>query len=187
MVCGVAASVGLGVVVAGAAGAQPDPVETSTSTTSTTEATTTSTTEPSTTTTEAPTTTVPPDPEPTSPPTTAPAPTTTVVVPTTEAEVGRVVTEGTVLRPATGQGGGAGNDAGGAVAATTSGGWFTPANQVRMAVATLVALAVVMAVLTVAYWRHTRPDSVPPLGGVEGDDDPASTVLSAVGPSGETS
>lgn len=180
----VAAILGAGPVLSGVATAQGDPPETTSSTTSTTEATTSTTEAPTTTsTTEAPTTTVPPDPEPTSPPTTAPTPTTSVTVPTTvEPEVGRVVTEGTVLSPSAGQLGA--NPDGGETptVADTGGGWFSPANQVRMAVGSLVALALVTVVLTVAYWRHTRPDGPVPDRTADtsgADDDPV--TLSSVG------
>lgn len=179
-----AAVLGVAPVLTGVATAQGEPPESTTSTTSTTEATT-STTEPSTTTstTEAPTTTTSPAPEPTSPPTTTPQPTTSLVVPTTaEAEVGRVVTEGTVLSPSAGQRG-LNPDGGSPVPVADAGSqWFSPANQVRMAVGTLIALALLTAVLTVAYWRHTRPgiDTTDrPSTPTDPSDEPA--TLSAVG------
>jgi hypothetical protein len=130
--------------------------------TTTTEAPVTTTTEvPVTTTTEAPVTTTSEVPEPvptTRPVTTAPAPAPSTVPPLTTVSVpggGVVITEGTVVEPAP--------DARSGVTAETTtgddggGGWLTANTTVRLVSGGLVALAVLVTVLTVAYWRHTRP------------------------------
>lgn len=51
-----------------------------------------------------------------------------------------------------------------------TGPWLSPDTQLRIAVGGLLALALVMVVLTVAYWRHTRPRPLTPLVGLDGDE-----------------
>jgi hypothetical protein len=153
---------------AGVAGAQDEP-EPTTSTPPTSEPTPTTQAPP---TTETPTTlaptTVPPDPEPTVPPTVAPtvAPTvpptfapTTVPPPTTSAvptDDSVVADDRTVV------------DAPGVLGPAPvtddvdddglGGPWLSATARVRLAVAGLGGLAVLVSVLTLLYWRHTRPD-----------------------------
>jgi len=183
--------------MAGAVAAQDDPDPT-TPTTEAPQPTTTPTTSPPTT--ETPTT-LPPTtvaPEPTVPPTTSgggggggvrpTAPTT--AVPTTEAPVISTTAPGpTLLAPTPG-------------AVTVPpvtpdaaeegrvGPWLQPETQLRVAVGGLVALALVMVALTIAYWRHTRPGSATSLVGVAGgeggtsDGDDGATGGTPGGPAG---
>lgn len=179
-------SIGLmGSVGAGVAAAQGEPEPT----TPTTEAP--PTTAPPTTlppTTEAPTT-LPPTteaPQPTAPPTTSGGggggtvrPTVPTTVATTEPPSTETTTpRSTVVAPAPGavtvpEEAPAPADSG------PSGPWLSPDTQLRVAVGGLVALAVVMVVLTAAYWRHTRPGRPTPLVGVA--DDAGGVSISPVG------
>lgn len=156
------------VLPAGVAGAQDEP-EPTTSTPPTSEAPPTTQSPP---TTETPTTlaptTVPPEPEPTVPPTVAPtvAPTVpptfapaTTVPPTTSTVVtdDSVVADDRTVVDAPGVvGPGPVADDGGDDG--PGGPWLSATTRVRLAVAGLGGLAVLVSVLTLLYWRHTRPD-----------------------------
>ena len=185
VLCFVAVAVSMAAPLAmGPAGAQEPEPSTSTSVP---EPTTTAppTTSPPTTvpTTETPTTVPTTEaPAPTAPPTTSGGgggtvgPAVTSSVTTTEAPTTTATTESpTVVAPAPGAvtvPDIADSDA----AAEPSGPWLTPDTQLRIAVGGLVALALVMVVLTIAYWRHTRPQPPRPLVGL---DDDAVTDLTA--------
>ena len=165
----------LGSVGAGVAAAQDEP-EPTTPTTETPPTTAPPTTLPPTT--EAPTT-LPPTteaPQPTAPPTTSGGggggtvrPTVPTTVATTEPPSTETTTpRSTVVAPVPGavtvpEEAPAPADSG------PSGPWLSPDTQLRIAVGGLVALAVVMLVLTAAYWRHTRPGRPTPLVGVADD------------------
>jgi hypothetical protein len=126
--------------------------------------------------------TVPPTPEPTVPPTptstvapststtfvpvpTAPAPTVTTTSPsvapstsTTEPTDSSVVADDrTVIDPAPGAVN-PNSDGDETVADDAGPGWWTAETRLRLAVAGLGGLAMVVSVLTLLYWRHTKPD-----------------------------
>jgi hypothetical protein len=112
-------------------------------------------------TTQPTTTTEAPEPVPTTVPATLPAPTVPAAVtsspPTTvaAADGGVVITEGTVVEPSPDARTGA--EAETATDSEDSNGWLTATATVRLVSGGLVALAVLVGVLTVLYWRHTRP------------------------------
>lgn len=129
---------------------------------------TTTTVPPETTTTFVPPTTVAPAPTSTFAPgpstTFAPAPSTSTSTPTptststTEPTDSSVVADDrTVLEPAPGVFGPA-QDGGGTVDVDDGPGWWTAGTRLRLAVAGLGSLAMVVSVLTLLYWRHTKPD-----------------------------
>ncbi len=162
-------------VVGSAAAQEPEP-----STSTVPEPTTTA--PPTTIPTTAPTTEVPTTvptteaPAPTAPPTTSGGgggtvrPATSTTVATTEAPTTTATTEApTVVAPTPGAvtvPDAAGSDP----ADEPAGPWLTPDTQLRIAVGGLLGLALVMVVLTVAYWRHTRPRTPIPLIRLDGDD-----------------
>lgn len=169
-------SIGLvGSVGAGVAAAQDEP-EPTTPTTETPPTTAPPTTLPPTT--EAPTT-LPPTteaPQPTAPPTTSGGggggtvrPTVPTTVATTEPPSTETTTpRSTVVAPVPGAVT-VPEEAPAPAEDGPSGPWLSPDTQLRIAVGGLVALAVVMLVLTAAYWRHTRPGRPTPLVGVADD------------------
>ncbi len=131
--------------------------------------------------------TVPPDPEPTVPPSTTttfvPAPTvapttpttfqptttTTLAPPTTTTEPtdsSVVADDRTVVDPAPGVVAPS-DDAGDDADDEFGPGWWTAGTRLRMAVAGLGGLAMVVSVLTLLYWRHTKPDLT--MGGTDTD------------------
>lgn len=129
-----------------------------------------------------PTTEAPP---PTAPPTTSGGgggtvrPAVSSSVPTTEAPTTTATTEpATVVAPAPGAVT-VPDVADAAPVDEPSGPWLTPDTQLRLAVGGLMALALVMVVLTVAYWRHTRPTAPRPLVGLGGDADADGSFVEA--------
>ena len=127
---------------------------------------TTTTVPPETTTTFVPPTTVAPGPSTTFAPgpstTFAPAPSTSTSTPTststTEPTDSSVVADDrTVVEPAPGVLGPS-EDGGGTADVADGPGWWTAGTRLRLAVAGLGGLAMVVSVLTLLYWRHTKPD-----------------------------
>lgn len=127
---------------------------------------TTTTVPPETTTTFVPPTTVAPAPTSTFAPgpstTFAPAPSTSTSTPTststTEPTDSSVVADDrTVVEPAPGVLGPS-EDGGGTADVADGPGWWTAGTRLRLAVAGLGGLAMVVSVLTLLYWRHTKPD-----------------------------
>ncbi len=169
---------GLGVLAATGASAQPDPSTSSTSSsTATTEAPTTSTTSrpsttsttvPRTTTTTAPrtTTTTAPSTTTTTEPTTSSTFATTSSAPTTTQTTQPQIIVPTTAVPAAGGGGG---------------GLSTDA-KLALVVGGLVAVGAAIGVLTVLYWRHTRPVRPHAVEPVAGDVGTATEELRAVSP-----
>jgi hypothetical protein len=109
--------------------------------------------------------------DPTPPPTFTPA-TTTSIAPstsTTRAPDSSVVADDrTVVDPAPGVVGPDGGP-GSVINSDTGNGWWTAGTRLRLAVGGLGGLAMVVSVLTLLYWRHTKPDLT--LGGTA--DSPA--------------
>jgi hypothetical protein len=106
------------------------------------------------------TTFVPPTVAPTPPPTFEPATTTSIArsTSTTKATDSSVVADDrTKVDPAPGVVGPSG-DSGTEITNDTGGDWWTAGTRLRLAVGGLGGLAMVVSVLTLLYWRHTRPD-----------------------------
>lgn len=104
----------------------------------------------------APTTTFAPVPS-TSPPT-SPSTSTSTSTSTTEPTDSSVVADDrTVIDPAPGVVAPTG-DGDAVVDADDGPGWWTAGTRLRLAVAGLGGLAMVVSVLTLLYWRHTKPD-----------------------------
>lgn len=173
LLCLVAVAVGMAAppdAVGPAAAQEPEPSPTTPEPTTTAPPTTVPTTVP---TTEAPTTVPTTEaPAPTAPPTTSGGgggpirPAVSSSVTTTEAPTTTSTTESpTVVAPTPGAVT-VPSPADAEAVDEPSGPWLTPDVQLRIAVGGLIALALVMVVLTVAYWRHTRPRTPTPLVGL---------------------